>query len=128
MCAKYVDKINDNIILREDFLKFVPVHDVTGNGLSVTLLNSCKDLKHNLNYLKGQGYDGASAMSGIFQGCATLVSAQYPQAPYVHCSNHSLNLAIGDACSISTVRNCLGIIREIITFFRSSAQRPNLFE
>lgn len=34
-----------------------------------------------------------------------------------------MNLAIGDACEIPTVKNCLGSIKEIINFFRISAKR-----
>lgn len=109
--------------MREDFLRFVPVKDVTGEGLSNTIIVSCEDLKLNLKYLQGQGYDGASAMSGQFQGCSARITAKHPQALYVHCASHSLNLAVGDACSIPIIRNTLGTINEIINFFRCSAKR-----
>lgn len=73
LCVRYTEKTSNGIILREDFLIFVPVNDVTGKGLSFTLLETCKHLKMNLNFLVGQGYDGAAAMSGEFQGCAAKV-------------------------------------------------------
>lgn len=123
LCARYVEMSNERAILREDFLRFVPVKNVTGEGLSNTLITSCKDLELNLEYLRGQGYDGAGAMSGKFQGCAARVTAIYPQALYVHCASHSLNLAVGDVCLIPIIRNTLGTINEIIVFFRCSAKR-----
>lgn len=128
LCARYTDEINETIVMREDFLKFVPVEDVTGLGLSQTLITVCNNLKLNLTFLRGQGYDGASVMSGEFQGCATRVMEQYPQALYVHCASHSLNLAVGDACSLPIIRNSLGTIKEIITFFRCSAKRQTILQ
>lgn len=62
-------------------------------------------------------------MSGIFQGCATRISREYPQAPYIHCASHSFNLAVCDACKIPIIKNSLGTINEIINFFRCSAKR-----
>lgn len=94
ICARYIEKVEDGEIIREDFLKFVPIVDASGEGLSITIKNSCQNMMLNLTNCRGQGYDGASSMSGIFQGCATKISREYPQAPYVHCASHSFNLAV----------------------------------
>lgn len=32
MCVRYIEVIDDNKVMKEDFLKFVPVHDSTGQG------------------------------------------------------------------------------------------------
>lgn len=37
LCVRYIEKVNDSEILREDFLKFVPITDATGLGLSSTI-------------------------------------------------------------------------------------------
>lgn len=124
LCARYLDKSNESVILREDFLTFLPVEDASEEGLLSSLKETCIKLTLNLGYLVGQGYDGASAMRGEFNGCAVRIKRDYPQALYVHCASHSLNLAIGDACSVSIIRNSLGtILGEIINFFRCSAKR-----
>lgn len=123
LCVRYIDEVDDTLTLREDFLKFVPVDDVTGKGLSEAIINNCNELGIDLNYLRGQGYDGARTMSGEFRGCATRILQQYPNAIYVHCANHSLNLAVGDVCGTPVIRNSLGTMNEIIGFFRNSAQR-----
>lgn len=47
-CVRYVEKSDKSEILREDFLKFVPVEDVTGFGLANKLKTTCKDLTLNL--------------------------------------------------------------------------------
>jgi Domain of unknown function (DUF4371) len=57
-CVRYVD---ENKKIREDFLK---VDDVTADGPSQTILQYIPRHQMNVHYLVGQGYDGASAMSG----------------------------------------------------------------
>lgn len=123
LCARYVDEADGQPILREDFLQFVAVTDVTGNGLAKTIKNVCSQLNLDLCNLRGQGYDGARAMSGKFQGCAAIIAAEHPQALYVHCASHAFNSAVGDACEIAIVKHTIGNINEIINFFRGSAQR-----
>lgn len=86
--------------IREDFLTFVPVIDVTGNGIASNILNSLKSMKINLDLLCGQGYDGAAAMSGHINGVQAKIIENYCKALYVHCSSHSLNLALSHTCKI----------------------------
>jgi len=59
-------------------------------------------------------------MSSKFNGCATKVRGLYPEAIYVHCANHNLNLAITHACKIPSIRNCIGTIKEVVNLFRLS--------
>ena len=57
------------------------------------------------SYLVGQGYDGAAAMSGIYNGVQAVVKEKYPLATYVHCASHCLNLTIAKAASVQSIRN-----------------------
>lgn len=68
-------------------------------------------------FLIGQGYDGASNMSGKYKGVQALVRKDYPKAIYVHCAAHSLNLAVSNASNIKPIRNCLGLIEKMYDFF-----------
>ncbi|XP_045478380.1 uncharacterized protein LOC123683377 [Harmonia axyridis] len=62
--------------IKEDFLQFVPVSDLTGKtvsdltgkNLATVILKSLREFGIDTKYLRGQGYDGASAMSGKFNG------------------------------------------------------------
>ncbi|KAH7982196.1 hypothetical protein HPB52_003392 [Rhipicephalus sanguineus] len=45
-----------------------------------------------------QTYDGASVMSGTSRGVQALFRQEVPQAVYVHCMNHCLDLVIVDVC------------------------------
>ncbi|KAF0705946.1 zinc finger MYM-type protein 1-like, partial [Aphis craccivora] len=120
VCVRYVDEIEGEYVTREDFLCFVPVEIVTGEGLANTLLTTLNALGVNTLFMKGQGYDGARAMSGQYNGCAAIIKKICPEAVYVHCANHNLNLAITHACKITPIRNCLGTIKEIVNYFRKS--------
>ncbi|XP_008185846.1 zinc finger MYM-type protein 1-like [Acyrthosiphon pisum] len=119
LCVRYYESDTGTNKMREDFLKFVPVIDVTGNGLAEVLIDSLKNIGLDLNFLRGQGYDGASAMRGHFNGVQAVVRRSYPLALYSHCSSHSLNLAISDACNIKSIRNATGTLQAIYVFFKT---------
>lgn len=61
-------------------------------------------------------------MSGEFKGCASKIRSFYPDAVYVHCANHSLNLAVSHCCKIPSIRNCIGTIKDIVNLFRLSTK------
>ena len=76
----------------------------------------------------GQGYDGASAMSGNLNGVQAHVRKAAPTAVYVHCSSHSLNLVLNSCCSVSEIRNMFGIVKETINFINDSIKRREILE
>ncbi|GBM63244.1 hypothetical protein AVEN_52647-1 [Araneus ventricosus] len=65
LCVRYVE--DQSYKIREDFLTFVPVSDVTGAGLANTVLETLSILGLDLKKMRGQGYDGASTMRGQFR-------------------------------------------------------------
>lgn len=88
------------------------------------IMSSLQNNSINCQFLVGQGYDGASAMSGYLYGAQEYIKKKdFPVALYVHCSAHSLNLALTNASSLPSIRNCISIIQTVGTFFSSSAQR-----
>lgn len=126
ICIRYFEE--ELVVLREDFLTFVPVHDVTGLGLATVLLNALKELGLDLDKLRGQGYDGAATMSGNFRGVQAIVKKSYPKALYTHCVSHSLNLCLSDAAKTQAIRNSFSIISDCCGFFHSSAKRTTILK
>lgn len=124
LCVRYFDKATKT--LREDFLKFVPVVDVSGKSLAKVLLDTLKSIGINLDFLRGQGYDGASAMQGKFNGVQAIVKESYPLALYLHCSSHSLNLCISDACNLKPIRNATGTLQAVCVFLRTPKRQDVL--
>uniref|UniRef100_G1KXM5 DUF4371 domain-containing protein n=1 Tax=Anolis carolinensis TaxID=28377 RepID=G1KXM5_ANOCA len=126
LSVRYIDVEIGGI--REDFIGFVKIHDMTGEGLADIILKTLEKIGLNLQYLCGQSYDGAANMSGHISGAQAIISEKYPEAVYIHCSAHSLNLALAKACSIPAVRNCQGTISSVCNFFRASSIRLELLQ
>ncbi|KAL4105175.1 hypothetical protein QTP88_020447 [Uroleucon formosanum] len=123
LCVRYVNFGQNK--LREDFLQFIEVKDVSGKALSDTILNNLQSMGIETKYLVRQGYDGAASMSGIFNGTQAYIRTKHPMALYIHCSSHCLNLAISSSCKIPDIRNCMGTMQTICNFF-SYPKRSNV--
>ena len=82
----------------------------------------------DINLLRGQGYDGASNMSGKFRGVQAIVKSRVPSAVYLHCRAHSLNLAVVHSCDNSHVHNMFGTVHKVAVFFGESAKRYHVFK
>jgi glycine cleavage system regulatory protein len=54
-------------------LGFIVVTDADASGLVATTTNFLKNLGIDIKQLRGQGYDGASVMSGIRGGVQKLI-------------------------------------------------------
>jgi len=52
--------------MREDFIQFIEIQDMSGKGLSDVILKSMTDFGLNTKYLTEQGYDEVEAMSGRY--------------------------------------------------------------
>lgn len=117
LCVRYVDLPTNSV--NEVFLQFAPLKDTTGKGIATTILEELQSYGIVLSKMRGQGYDGAASMSGQFNGVQTHIRSQIPTAIYVHCSAHSLNLAISNACEVPSVRSCLGTVGKVYNFFNT---------
>ncbi|XP_050316183.1 zinc finger MYM-type protein 1-like [Anthonomus grandis grandis] len=116
ICVRYV---SDNNNINEDFLQFIPADSLTGENLSNTILNSLESFGMDISYLVGQGYDGAEKFNEVQK----FIRQRYPKAIYIHCAAHSLNLAISKACEVQQIRNCLGVIEKLYTFFNTPKRK-----
>ena len=122
LCARYV---SDDFAIEESFLQFVPITDLSGKNLASTILNNLSDIGIDVSKMRGQGYDGATAMSGRLNGAQAYIREIIPIALYVHCAAHSLNLAVSNLCDLSPVRNCTGTIASVYNFF-NAPKRQNI--
>ena len=130
VCVRYVH-VDDygKPQLREDFVGFADVSDdVTAAGIAATILIVLKSAGIDIRHCYGQGYDGASTMSGHLGGVQAIIRKECPLALYTHCASHCLNLALSHACSVPAVRNCLGTVTELVSFFSHSAKRTRILE
>ena len=119
--------VDDTDTIREEFLDFVTVDRITGEVLSNKLKEMVVQYGLELKNCHGQGYDGATNMSGE-AGVQGRLTAENPKALYVHCNSHILNLCIVQACSIQAIRNMNSTITETAYFFANSAKRQHFLE
>jgi hypothetical protein len=123
VCIRYVD--TSCWIIREDFVGFVEMNSKTGLAIKNSILNKLKDIGISINNLRGQGYDGSANMSGKNNGAQALIQNDQPLAFYTHCFSHSLNLCLSKACNVSSIKNMLGIVSCVATFFSASEKRAD---
>jgi hypothetical protein len=91
---RYVNYDKHTLDVIESFLGFYKLtkHGVEDHvNLIYDVLNKCN---LDINKCRGQGYDGAAVMSGMFSGVQKRISNIVPNASYVHCSDHNLNLQL----------------------------------
>lgn len=101
---------------------------LTGEIIGRTLLKTMEEFSLDLSLCVGQGYDGASTMSGKRVGAASTFKKHAPHAHYFHCAMHCLNLSASKVVSILPVQHAQEIVRDISTCFRSSAKRTDLLK
>ncbi|XP_042446337.1 zinc finger MYM-type protein 1-like [Zingiber officinale] len=76
--------------------------------------------------LRGQGYDGASNMSGEFNGLKSLIMKENPCALYVHCFAHQLQLAVvAIAQANQYVCDFMWIVGSVVNTSTSSCKRAD---
>lgn len=83
------DQTSNNIV-KQLFLRFVEAEDQSSEALEKTLLNYFNENMLDIRKLRGQGYDGATNMSGVYNGLREKIFEKQPKAAYVHCAAHTL--------------------------------------
>jgi hypothetical protein len=112
---------------RENFVGFQETFDTTGDTLYQLLCEKLVAFGLDKKNVVGLGFDGAANMAGKFKGVQARFSAHVPDAQYVHCRAHCLNLAIMRTCQQREVRNMYGTVSDTVTFIQSSAKRMHVF-
>ena len=87
------------------------------------ILLKLKKWQLQLNFLRGQAYDGAGAMAGKSKGAAACITAKHPKVLYTHCASHRLNLCVVKCCSIREISNMMQSADKVSQFFSNSLKR-----
>ncbi|KAK6991092.1 52 kDa repressor of the inhibitor of the protein kinase [Biomphalaria glabrata] len=122
--------------IREDFVAFVDALEyaysqstvdtepkLTGKVLAETVLQLMKDLSLDIRFCIGCGTDRCSVMSSQSCGAAAEISKQATSCTHCICANHCLNLSLSKTSDVQAVRNAMGTIKQVASFFRASAKR-----
>ncbi|XP_016659824.2 uncharacterized protein LOC103309433 [Acyrthosiphon pisum] len=135
-------------IIKECFMGFINCHDIydatatdddkieqvernpetfepklTGDILGEVVVNMLKSLTLNLKNCVGIGTDGCAVMVSITRGAVKKVQSHATNTLHSPCSNHALNLSISKSSNVQVIRNTIGIVTDVISFFNLSSKR-----
>lgn len=120
LCVRFVDGNSD---VREEFLSFLQLPRITGEAIANKIIDTLEELELDITKVRGQGYDGAANMSSDTVGVQRRIKNQSPNAVYVHCSSHTLNLVISHSCALPNIRNAVDKLKQCSLFFLGSPKR-----
>lgn len=122
--------VNNSGSIEERLVALETAADGTGQGLFKKFCSITE--KYNLNWrqnLCAQSYDGAASMQGIYSGLRTLIQKENPNAIYVWCFAHLLNLVVVDTCDCCEVtKHFFGEIQALVSFFRARKRTATFIE
>ena len=126
VCLRWVDTL---LQAHEEFIGVQDVESTAASILVAVIHDVLIRLNVSVSTLRGQCYDGASAMSGSRRGVAALIQREEPRAVYTHCYGHALNLACGDAIkNCELMKNALDTSYELIKLIKKSPRRDAVFK
>lgn len=130
-------EINGSI--REDFIRFINVYEkakeinqdasaikeqrLTGIVLGKIVLKMLLELSLDITYCVGIGTDSCSIMSSEIVGAVTEMKKSALHACRCPCYNHALNNSLSKSSNVVCIRNTIGIMKSVISFFNMSAKR-----
>lgn len=113
----------------ERFLGFLPNSGHKSEELADAVFLVLESHGLDINNCRGQSYDNASNMSGMYTGLQARIKKVNPLATFVPCSAHSLNL-VGE-CAVDCCRNAsnfFNLLQNIYKFFSSSTHRWEILQ
>lgn len=117
-----IDSEKCTVEVKESFLGFFHLVDQSAQGVEQLLKSVLSQI--DITKCRGQGYDGASVMSGKLSGVQKRFQDCVPNALYVHCNAHNLNLVLCDAAEeCIEVKKFFAIIQEVYNYLGGSAPR-----
>ena len=113
--------------VHKHFLTFIKAESLTADSLSQYIVITLKDYQLDPSLMVSQGYDGASVMSGSCTGVQQRIKAVAPNAIYVHCHAHCLNLALVDCVRNVQEASEFFALMELFYVFTSSTKAHMLY-
>ena len=130
---RYVELVKDDngrpsqIQIRETFLGFHKCKSQMAADMTEQIIQIVESKGLSFDQCRGQGYDGASTMSGAYGGVQKFIKNKQPLAVYVHCAAHNLNLVVNDAVvAVRDAEAFFTIMQELYAYFGHSIRRWDL--
>lgn len=115
--------------IKERFLGVTPLKDLNAIALFSHIKVVLSKCKIDINKCVAQTYDGANVMRGSMNGNQALFKKEVPQAVYIHCNNHRLNLVLVDVVkNVEVVDHFFNLLQDIYTFISGSSIHSKFIE
>ena len=116
--------IYNRFIRHEDFLGMYELEKTDAETITTSLKDILLRCNLTINDCRWQTYDGAANMAGSRNGVAARISSENPRALYIHCGDHTLDLALHDCVKESEIiSDALKVAQDLAVFIRSSPTR-----
>ncbi|KAF0714401.1 zinc finger MYM-type protein 1-like, partial [Aphis craccivora] len=113
----------------ERFIGFIGDAGHKAESLTDAIFSILKKYDLNVCFLRGQSYDNAKNMSGIYSGVQARIKDVISLADFVPCSAHSLNLiGMCAASCCEEANNFFSFIQNLYVYFSSSTYRWSLLK
>jgi len=121
--------VNSDGLPVERFLCFLENVGHKSQNMADAVFSILKKYNLDISYLRGQSYDNAKNMSGVYSGLQARIREVAPLADFIPCSAHSLNLIGSYAASCCKEANSFFcFIQNVYTFFSASTHRWDLLK
>ena len=121
---RYVD--NKGYVI-ERFIGIEHVPNTTAASLKTAIDKLFSKHGLSISKLRGQGYDGASNMSGEFNGLKTIIMMENECAFFVHCFAHQLQLALmGVAKKHGLIGTFFTVVSNVVNIVGASSKRRDI--
>jgi hypothetical protein len=110
-------------LIKESFFAFIHIYAHNAESFEHVVENFEK-WGIDIRKCRGQSYDNASNMSGKYSGLQARIKILSPNAEYIPCLSHSLNL-VGNAAaeSSSVATSYFDFVQNLYAWFSASTQR-----
>ncbi|KAJ8375420.1 hypothetical protein SKAU_G00060000 [Synaphobranchus kaupii] len=127
LVLRYIDDKNN---VQERFFEFIALRSASSESIATALKDRLAVIiPLDQHKLICQAYDGASVMRGATAGVQKKMQDVYPNAHYIHCYAHQLNLIMQQATShISNVRIFFSNLSGFASFFSKSPKRTAVLD
>ncbi|XP_016002765.1 zinc finger MYM-type protein 1 isoform X1 [Rousettus aegyptiacus] len=129
ICVRYSQKTPKAILIKERFLGFIAIEEMTGTNLHRTITTYLQQIGVDLSKIRGQAYDSTTNLRVKFNKTAEEFKKEEPRALYTHCYAHFLDLAVIRFCKeVKELRSTLNILNSLFNTIHMSGEMSANFQ
>ncbi|XP_025712527.1 zinc finger MYM-type protein 1 isoform X5 [Callorhinus ursinus] len=129
VCVRYPQKMSKAVLIKERFLGFVDIEEMTGTNLHRTIKTYLQQIGVDLKKICGQAYDSTTNLRGKFSKIAAEFKKEEPRALYIHCYAHFLDLSVIRFCKeVKELRSALNTLNSLFNTIHMSGEMSANFQ